>query len=221
MCGRFSIMLEPADYREEMEIADFPEDFMPRYNVAPTQPVLAILDPDRRQAEWLRWGLVPSWAKDPSIGSRMINARAETLQEKPSFRSAFLRRRCAILADGFYEWQKPSGGKGRSQPFYIRRADRRPFAFAGLWDVWKPAEGEPLRTCTIITTGPNSLLAPIHDRMPVILDRSTLWNWLQPAEPAALQSLLRAYPPERMEVYPIGLLVNNARLDTAEIIRPI
>jgi putative SOS response-associated peptidase YedK len=167
------------------------------------------------------WGLIPSWAKDPAIGSRMINARGETLAEKPSFRSAFRRRRCLIPADGFYEWQQVPGHKTKT-PMYIRLKSGEPFAFAGLWESWNAPDGSNILSCTIITTSPNALMQPIHNRMPVILPASAYAQWLEPGEqnPADLQPLLQAYPPEEMTAYPVSTLVNRPENDVAACIQP-
>lgn len=220
MCGRFTITLEAPDLQENLGIAEMPSDWMPRFNVAPTQPVAAVLDLQSRRAEWLRWGLIPSWAKDPSIGDRLINARAETLSEKPSFRQAFARRRCLILADGFYEWQRSPGQKGPSQPYHFHRIDKKPFAFAGLWETWKPPEGELIRSCTIITCAANEVVAPVHERMPVMLSGETFWKWLEPASLDNLKEFLKPYPAEWMAAVPISRLVNNVKLDSPEMVRP-
>lgn len=194
----------------------------PRYNIAPSQPVLALRNSDPPAPALLRWGLVPSWADDEKIGYRMINARAETVASKPAYRRAFRARRCLILADGFYEWQ--AAGKGqRKQPFFIRRADRQPFAFAGLWERWKRgADEEPLRSCTIVTCPPNAVLAPIHDRMPVILPPERYREWLDPAprQDAALGALLVPCAPEVLEAYPVSTLVNAPAVDRPECILP-
>ncbi len=162
----------------------------------------------------LRWGLVPSWAKDPQMGARMINARGETVAEKPSFRSAVKSRRCLIPADGFYEWVKTDGGK---QPHFIHFADARPFAFAGLWERWNKGEGDPLETCTIITTSPNDLIAGLHDRMPVILPDDRYDEWLKPEPLAAdrLSEILVAHPAGQMEAYPVSTYVNKPANDDA------
>jgi putative SOS response-associated peptidase YedK len=205
----------------------------PRFNIAPTQPVAAVrLAPEsgQRQLAFLKWGLVPAWAKDPAIGNRLINARAESVAEKPAFRAAFRRRRCLVVADGFYEWQR-SGG--RKQPYFIRLRDDRPFAFAGLWESWEGKdvprtfwETVPgtslLETCTLITTGPNELMEPIHNRMPVILAPNDYDRWLDPAiqEPDALRPLLRPYPASAMLALPVSPHVNNPRNDDAECIAP-
>lgn len=220
MCGRFTLTVDPAQLKLFLDLNDVPSDLQPRYNIAPTQPVAVVTSAIDRQVELFQWGLIPSWAKDPSIGSRMINARAETLEEKPAFRAAFKRRRCAILADGFFEWKKIAAGKQETkQPYHIRLMDNQPFAFAGLWETWKSLEGADLRTCTIVTTTPNDLMATIHDRMPVILDRESLWDWIDPeATSLALHALLQPYPADRMTAYPIGKLVNRPENDRPEVI---
>ena len=197
--------------------------FTPRYNIAPSQLIAAIrIDPDRatRKLVMLRWGLIPSWAKDPKIGNQCINAKAETVAEKPSFRSAFKKRRCLIVATGFYEWQIQGRTK---QPIWIGLRSHHPFAFAGLWERWTPAEGEPLETCTIITTEPNDLMAPIHNRMPVILAPTAYDQWIDPTlqhiEP--LKALLRPYPSEELTAYPVSTLVNNPRHDVPQCLEPV
>jgi putative SOS response-associated peptidase YedK len=210
-----------ADLDDELGIAEFPLDWQPRYNVAPSQPVLAVTDAATHKAEWLRWGLIPSWAKDASIGNRLINARAETLTEKPSFRDAFHKRRCLILADGFYEWQKPASGRGKSQPYYFKRKDGKPFAFAGLWEVWQPlTESEPVKTCTIITTQANAVVSSVHERMPVMLDRKKAWVWLDGGKGVDLQHLLVPYGPELMTAYPVGSYVNNPLVQSRVCVEP-
>jgi putative SOS response-associated peptidase YedK len=188
-----------------------------RYNIAPTQEVAAVrMEPDSGQRELglLHWGLIPSWAKDKKIASKLINARAETVAEKPSFRSAFTKRRCLILADGFYEWQKLEGGK--KQPHYIHRQDDMPFAFAGLWESWN-GEGEAVESCTIITTSANEVMQPLHDRMPVILSGKDYDLWLDPAfkDKAALQELLKPCPVDWLEAYPVSTRVNSPKHDEA------
>jgi putative SOS response-associated peptidase YedK len=221
MCGRFTITLEPNEFQEELELGDLPDDFVPRYNVAPTQPVAVSRDFTSHHVEWMRWGLVPFWAKDPSIGVRMINARSETLLEKPSFREAFMKRRCLILADGFYEWQKFTN-KQPSIPHYFTLTNKKPFFFAGLWDQWTSSASEIWITCTIITGQANELVGPIHERMPVIFDSSTAWGWLDPsAQIALLQSMLRPYPAEQMTEYPVSSLVNQAAVESPQLIQKI
>ena len=177
MCGRYTLKTPVEKLAEEFGFDDSSVELPPNYNVAPTQGVAAVLEEDgRRRLEVLRWGLIPPWADDPQIGSRMINARAETAPEKPSFRRAFRERRCLIPADGFYEWKRMNGGK---QPYYIHMKEGRPFAFAGLWESWKEAGGPEIRSCTILTTKPNALAGEIHDRMPVILPPAlTTYGWI-------------------------------------------
>jgi putative SOS response-associated peptidase YedK len=220
MCGRFTILLQADEVREVLRLGEMPADWQPRYNIAPSQAVAAVLDAASRKVEWLRWGLIPSWAKDPAIASALINARAETVAEKPAFRSALARRRCLILADGFYEWQKPAPGRGPSIPYYFTLADHRPFAFAGLWESWQPPDGSsPRRTCTIITTRANALVEPIHARMPVILSGESLWQWL--TQPAAAGSLLAPYPAEEMAAHPVARLVNDPGSERPDLILPV
>jgi putative SOS response-associated peptidase YedK len=217
MCGRFTLMLDAEDLQSEFGLQAVPAEYVPRYNIAPTQPVAVITARDENHLEWMRWGLVPSWAKDPSIGSKMINARSETVQEKPSFRNAFNRRRCMIPADGFYEWKR-SPGKGPSQPYYFYARDRKPFAFAGLWELWRLPEGDDLFTCTILTTNANSLVADVHERMPVILRGSAMESWLGPGSPASWQALLQPFPAEEMSLHPVSSAVNSAVIDRPELV---
>lgn len=218
MCGRYTITLDPGDFELELGVEDFPSDFEKRYNVAPTQQVAVVRDPESRKVEWLKWGLIPYWAKDPTIGARMINARSETLAEKPSFKQSFLKRRCLILADGFFEWQKNEGKA--STPYYLKLRSGKPFAFAGLWDRWHPSDDIDVVSCTIITCPPNELIAPIHDRMPVIFDKDSLWKWLQPAPVEELEKQLQPYPSDLMQAYPISKMINNAQFDSPEVLRP-
>ena len=188
MCGRFTLTVDPADLQRTLELSELPADLHPRYNIAPTQPVAVVTSAQDRKVEKFQWGLIPAWSKDPSMGSRMINARAETLHEKPAYRVPFARKRCLILADGFFEWQRLEKGK---RPFFIRLESHEPFAFAGLWDHWSSPEGDEKRTCTIITCEPNELMAELHNRMPAILDRTSMWDWLDPqAEAIALPAIL-------------------------------
>lgn len=221
MCGRFTLILEPSPLQEELQLGDLPEGLGPRYNVAPSQPVAAVTDAGSRNVSLLQWGLIPSWAKDPSIGSRMINARSETLLEKPSFRTAFARRRCLILSDGFYEWFHPAGKGSRAQPYFFQLAGGKPFAFAGLWDLWHSPEGQDVQSCTIITCAANALVSQYHDRMPVILDAAHLWQWLDPrAGIPALQGMLAAYSPEQMTARPVSGRINNPAYDAPDCIEP-
>ncbi len=220
MCGRFSLGVNLDDLIDVFPDFTFPPETELRYNIAPTQNVLVIPNNTAGYANFFRWGLIPSWAKDPEIGNRLINARGETLAEKPSFRAAYLRRRCLILSDGFYEWQAIPGSKAKL-PLYIQLATKKPFAFAGLWELWRP-DDTPILSCTIITTEPNALLASIHNRMPVILSPGDYALWLDPAEqkPAALNHLLTPYPANLMTAYPVSRLVNSPANDTPACIVP-
>ena len=225
MCGRFTLRASPDALATLFDLPETPV-VVPRYNIAPTQPVAVVrFNRDMAEREWAltAWGLVPSWSKDPTIGSRMINARAETAAEKPSFRAAFRRRRCLIPADGFYEWQKRGS---RKQPYFITMQDDAPFAFAGLWEYWEGADGSALETCTILTTEPNELMAPLHNRMPVILDPADYELWLGTAEDdrkglSLLQHLLRPFPPESMRAMPVSTYVNAPRNEGPECIEPV
>ncbi len=220
MCGRYTLKSPIHILAEEFGITGPLPEVRPSYNVAPGRNVAAVLDggDGGRRLEVLKWGLVPSWAKDPGIGNRMINARSETAAEKPSFRKAMKERRCLILADGFYEWRKMGNGK---QPYHARMADGRPFAFAGLWERWE-RDGEELRTCAILTTGANDLMRPVHDRMPVILPREEYEMWLDPElrDPAPLLPLLAPYPSEAMTVYPVSRAVNRPSNDGPACVEP-
>jgi putative SOS response-associated peptidase YedK len=222
MCGRYTLTTADLSLVELFELTRAPE-LEPRYNIAPTQPVAVLRAPvgaQVREIELLRWGLIPSWAKDPAIGNRMINARSETAEEKPSFRSAMRRRRCLIPADGFYEWKKTGG---RKQPFYIRMADQSPFAMAGLWEQWQSPDGTVIESCTILTTLPNELLRPIHDRMPVILPPRAFELWLEPdvSDASHLKPLLCPFTAAEMSAYPIGTQVNSPSNDTPACIKPL
>jgi len=221
MCGRFTLTIDPADLMEAFPGFGFPKEMTPRYNIAPTQPIAVVANNGRSQVEFFQWGLVPSWAQDPSIGNRMINARAESLAEKPSFRTAYKRRRCLILADGFYEWQPVPGGKTKT-PMLIRMKSGEPFAFAGLWEVWHPDQDGALLSCTIITTTPNVLMEKIHNRMPVILSPTAYRLWLDPAEraPDELAKLLKPYPASQMAAFPVSRLVNDPKNDSPECVVP-
>jgi putative SOS response-associated peptidase YedK len=219
MCGRFTLTLDPVELREAFDLGEMPTSWIPRYNIAPSQPVAVVTDIATRNIDFMRWGLVPSWAKDISIGNRLINARAETLAEKPSFRAAFARRRCLILADGFFEWKKAKSGP--STPFYIQMEDKSPFAFAGLWELWHSPEGDELKSCTIITCPPNARVAPIHDRMPVIFDPRTAWGWLEDRPVGELTGMLKAHKAEDMIAFPISRMVNDPKRDEPAVIKPL
>jgi putative SOS response-associated peptidase YedK len=226
MCGRYTIRgIQPV---VDLFGAALPREFAPRFNVAPTQdvPVVRATPPHAthpagpsRQIDLLRWGLVPHWAADPSAGNRMINARAETAAERPAFRDAMKRRRCLVPADGFYEWQATPGSK-RKQPHLIRMKDDRPFAFAGLWESWRRGD-ESLESFTILTTAPNELVAPIHDRMPVIVAPADFDRWLDPTLPGeGVADLLRPYPAEQMRANAVGTHVNSPSNDDPACAEP-
>jgi putative SOS response-associated peptidase YedK len=223
MCGRFTLIAEADRLSKVFDISDISNcEFEPRYNIAPTQMVATVLynsESERRELRSLRWGLIPSWAKDPKMGARMINARAETLAEKPSFRSAFKRRRCLVIADGFYEWQRLETKK---QPYYFHLKDKQPFAFAGLWEQWQTNDDVQINSCTIVTTEANELLQPIHHRMPVIIMDRDYEKWLDPQlqKTEVLQELLHPYPAEKMSAYAVSTKVNNPRHSSAECIAP-
>ena len=219
MCGRFSLGTPGSVLAAQFDLFEAPA-WTPRYNIAPTQDVLVVVrrpEAPKRQARLLRWGLIPQWAEGPVVGSRMINARAETVATKPSFRRALRERRCLVLADGFYEWQKQDR---RKQPFYIRLRDGRPFAFAGLWERWAPPDGQPIDSCTILTTVANDLIRPLHVRMPVILAPRDYDLWLDSSiqEVERLQPLLHPYPADDMTAYPVSTRVNNPANDAPECI---
>jgi putative SOS response-associated peptidase YedK len=221
MCGRFTLTASREVLRDLFPLFDIP-DVTPSYNVAPTQTVLAVRVPagrDKPELAALKWGLVPGWADDPAIGNRLINARAETVAEKPAFRSAFRQRRCLVLADGFYEWQKVGRQK---QPYLFRLQGGAPFAFAGLWEHWE-RDGRAIDSCTVRTTSANELVKPLHERMPVILAPADFARWLdpKPATGPELQALLRPYPAEAMTAYPVSPQVNNARHNDAECVAPL
>lgn len=260
MCGRFNILASPEEIAHWFRVSPLSEGLQRRYNIAPTQniPVVRLRSPSGhgetglgggatvaaspasaasslvqsdRELEMMYWGLVPSWSKDIAMGARMINARSESAEEKPAFRNAFRRRRCLVIASGFYEWKK--NAEGGKQPYLIRMHGGWMFAFAGLWEVWRPDGAKdvpPLISCTILTTTANDLLAPIHDRMPVILSPQSYDDWLRgPAGLApdsdqyveALKSLLIPFDAENMEAYPVSRRVNNVRNDDPDCVTPI
>lgn len=223
MCGRFALITTGSELAEQFDVPLVQSPALTaRYNVAPTQPVTAVRlnrESGVRELTFLNWGLIPFWAKDPSIGSRMINARAETVTEKPSYRNAFKYRRCLIPADGFYEWQKQNG---RKQPMFVHAADGHALAFAGLWETWQSPEGSVIESCTILTTTPNELMQPIHNRMPVIIAPEDYSMWLDPGpRPDDALHLLRPYPSERLAARPVSTVVNNPRNDVPECIAPL
>jgi putative SOS response-associated peptidase YedK len=223
MCGRFTLT-SPASLLADLFEIEPPAGLVPRYNIAPTQDVLVVRRPDPagpREGAMLRWGLVPSWARDVAIGSRMINARSETAAEKPSFRAAMKKRRCLVPADGFYEWA--ARDEGPKQPYRITLADGEPFAFAGLWEHWHDVEEDALlETCTILTTSANDRLRELHDRMPVILPPPAWDEWLtRPPDEDARARLLGPYPGETMRWYAVSRAVNSARHDDPSLIDPL
>ena len=216
MCGRYTLTVNIKTVAEVFGVAPTLET-TPRYNIAPTQEVVTILRNGTDHLAQLRWGLIPSWAKDESVGSRMINARAETLAEKPSFKGLLRSKRCLIIADGFYEWKQENGSK---TPMYITMKNGEPFAFAGLWDNWKSPDGQQIRSCTIITTQPNDVVAPIHNRMPAILvpDARELWLDTNLRDEDALMHWLAPYPAAEMTARAVSRLVNDPKHDSAELI---
>ena len=218
MCGRFALFSTKWVIGEEFEVVEL-EELIPRYNVAPGQDVAVVMLSDGvRTVENLRWGLVPHWAKDPTMGSRMINARAETLEEKPSFRDAFVNRRCLIVADGFYEWRKA----GIRSPVYFSMSDGKPFGMAGLWESWAPPDGDELRTCTIITAEPNEIVRGVHDRMPAIIPRDHRSQWLDPtADNETVRSMLGPYTAGETQSCDVSKLVNDLRNDDEDLIKPV
>jgi putative SOS response-associated peptidase YedK len=220
MCGRFTLTAARERLQERFALATIEPSYLPSYNIAPGQAVVTVINDGEPRAALCQWGLVPSWAKDPRIGNRLINARAETVADKPSFRRALRQRRCLVLADGFYEWRKRGKSK---QPMYIGLPEHQPFAFAGLWEVWHDAEGAALSTCTIITTAANAFMQPIHERMPVILPAAAEAHWLDQriVEPEQLLSCLTPYPAEAMVAYPVSSLVNSPRHNSPECIAPL
>jgi putative SOS response-associated peptidase YedK len=220
MCGRFALFAGPEELAKAFGVTIEDVTLPPRYNIAPAQAVPVVRTTDgRRQLVPAHWGLIPAWAKEAAMGSRMINARAETVTEKPAFRVAFRSRRCLIPASGFYEWQARGRGK---VPHFIRRADGGLLAFAGLWERWTPAEGEPVESCAILTTTANAVMAPIHERMPVILDPGDFPAWLgeTAAAPADVAALLRPFTDGRLVAVPVSTYVNNPAHDGPQTIEP-
>jgi putative SOS response-associated peptidase YedK len=215
MCGRYTDTKRDKQFLVRMGIEQTEIDFVPRYNLAPTQlGSIVVQDENGLELRRARWGLIPFWAKDEKIGNSLINARGESVATKPAFRSAFKKRRCLVLADGFYEWQKMAGGK---QPIYTRMKEGKAFAFAGLWDRWKEME-----TFSIITVEPNELCAKVHDRMPLILPEEVLAKWLDERTPMEeVGSLLKPYCAEEMESFPVGKMVNAPRIDSPECVKRI
>jgi putative SOS response-associated peptidase YedK len=222
MCGRYTLSAPPKAIARLFDLGELPE-LRPRYNIAPTQDVAAVTasGPDKaRQLRWFRWGLIPHWANDADIGSRLINARSETAAEKPAFRSAMRRRRCLVVADGFYEWQRTDSGK---QPIHVRMDDGRPFALAALWERWEGGEEGPVESAAILTTEPNELLRPIHNRMPVIVEPGRFDLWLDPdaRDVTRLGALLRPYRGADLVCHPVSRIVNNPAHDSPRCVQPL
>ena len=224
MCGRFTMSIDSDDLRTQLALGQMPLDWEKRYNIAPSQDVATVPFAKSRDVVWMKWGLVPFWAKDPSIGYKMINARAETVAEKPSYRNSFKNKRCLILADGFYEWRKE--GK-LSIPYYFQLENGAPFAFAGLWDDWENKSvsslpGVPgLTTCTLITTSANGDVQPVHPRMPVIFTKETMWDWLEKDNPMALMNMLRPLPDGSLVAHQVSRDVNTPQSQGEYLIEPV
>ena len=220
MCGRYSLIADLGELARRFEFEGDWLEFESSYNVAPTHNVLTVVGSEARRAGYMRWGLIPHWAKDHKIGSRMINARAETVAEKPSFRDSLRRRRCLVLADGFYEWQR--NGKEK-RPMRVVMRSGEPFAFAGIWSVWKDPEGNRVPSCAIITTTANDVLEPIHERMPVVLPREMEQFWLDPSveDPAAITDVLNPAPDDAMNAYEVSSLVNSVANNRAEVTQAV
>ncbi|RJG05752.1 SOS response-associated peptidase [Noviherbaspirillum cavernae] len=222
MCGRFVLKHKPATLQEWYQADDLP-DFEARYNIAPTTGIVVIRDtPQGRAGSLMRWGLIPSWARDAASLPLLHNARGETVADKPMFRQAFRKRRCLIAASGFYEWKAVPGQKSK-QPFYISFKDDTPMSFAGLWESSRTADGEPLDTCTIITTGANHILEPIHHRMPLILERADWDTWLDPGfnNTERLAALVKPFEADKMQAWGVSHAVNRVANDAPALVRPI
>lgn len=223
MCGRFTITVDPGELQSAFPGIEVPvSGIPPRYNISPSQPVAVIPNDGKNRLDFYSWGLIPSWSKDISIGSKLINARCETLAEKPSFRNAYRRRRCLIPASGFYEWRTVPSSKVK-EPIYIYMKNKRPFAFAGLWEIWHSIDGSEIRSCTIITTMANNFIQPIHNRMPVIISPNNYTRWLDPSEVngTSLTELFNPYPSEEFAYHAVSRLVNSPSYDTPECISTI
>jgi putative SOS response-associated peptidase YedK len=218
MCGRFNLFTNPRLFAEVLAVArTFDDDWTTAYNIAPTQKVLCIRDGEEREFFRAKWGLIPSWAKDAKIGASCINARVETVDTKPAFRSAFKKRRCLVMADGFYEWRKTD-----KQPHFISLKSGEQMAFAGLWESWKSPEGG-VESCTICTTDAHDMMGQLHDRMPIILPRPVIDHWLDPAvnDPAELKPMLTQYPGDEMQSWAVGKAVGNVRNQGPSLMEPI
>ncbi|MBS1250729.1 MAG: putative SOS response-associated peptidase YedK [Chloroflexi bacterium] len=222
MCGRFTLAVSPEELQAAFPNFHIPPDLPPSYNIAPGQPVPVLPNTREKKLTFHKWGLVPSWAKDKNFGGyNLINARGETVAEKASFRAAYRRRRCLIPADGFYEWRKEPSQRGKT-PYYIYLKNKNPFAFAGLWEIWHSPYGDELHSCCIITTKPNEVVKPIHNRMPVILapEEYPLWLASEEKSPQELQLLLDPYPAGKMAAHPVSTFVNSPRNNSAKCVQP-
>lgn len=218
MCGRFTLTYKTKELQLLLGLPDSDLDWQPRYNIAPTQPIAAILDNESKKIEFLRWGLIPSWAKDISIGNRLINARSETIMEKPSFKNAFNRRRCLILADGFYEWKRAKTKGSPSQPYYFYLDNKEPFALAGIWEIWQSPDGSEIWSTTIITCDANDVVQPVHDRMPVIFDKEEMFSWLEDRPVEEVVDMMKPFSSDRMGSHMVGKGVNSPFNDVPECI---
>lgn len=222
MCGRYALYGPVSRHRDDFGVPDW-VDFPDRYNIAPSSwvPVIRQAPDGRRVVDLLRWGLVPTWAENEAIGAKLNNARGETVAEKPSFRAAYRRRRCIVPASGFYEWQAVEGSP-RKQPWYISLLDGKPMAMGGLWESWTAADGNLVRTFCVITTGPNEIMAPIHDRMPVLLPPDTWATWLSPdSDLARIAPMIAPLPALQMQAWPVSRKVSNAREDSSDLVEPV
>ena len=217
MCGRFSLTANEAELNLRFELEGGAAPYVPRYNGAPTQMLAVITNENPHKLSYNRWGLIPPWAKDISIGNKMINARSETIMEKASFKYPLMHKRCLVPSDGFYEWQQDSG----KQPFRIFVKNNPIFAMAGLWERWKSPEGNVIESFNIITTDANSFMQPIHNRMPVILKAADEKTWLESKDTTEILSLLKPYDAEEMDAYPISKLINSPRNEGSEVVQKV
>ncbi|WP_075618661.1 SOS response-associated peptidase [Paenisporosarcina indica] len=222
MCGRYSLFMNLNKLEERFGEATFEaEDYEPSYNIAPSQYILTVInDGSKNRLGYLKWGLVPPWAKDSKIGFKMINARSETVHEKPSFRESLKKKRCLVVADSFFEWKKTDRDK---VPMLVKLKSEEPFAMAGLWETWKSSTGEAIHTCTVLTTEPNELMASIHDRMPVILKPEDEHTWLDPSiqDIKVLQHLLRPFEDNRLEAYEVSSMVNSPKNNSPALVQRV
>ncbi|MCJ7735618.1 MAG: SOS response-associated peptidase [Anaerolineales bacterium] len=221
MCGRFTLTVSPEELQAAFPNFNIPGDIPPSYNIAPSQPIPVIPNDGKNHLDFYRWGLIPSWTKADNLGKfNLINARSETAAEKPSFKNSFRRRRCLVLADGFYEWSKSTAGNVKT-PYYFTLKDQTPFAFAGLWEIWNSPEGDLLKSACILTTTPNEVVKPVHDRMPVILHPENYETWLSPIEgkPEDFQPFLKPFPGNLMQAYPVSPFVNSPKNNSPQCIQ--